>query len=332
MENHTAKHFALQLGSLISLYLSLSFLITLLFGVITILHPDPANGSYELLSAQDSVRLGIAMVIVFFPTYILLTRSVNKLRRTMDGAYIGITKWLIYLSLLVGGLALLADLVVVIMSFLNGELTLRFMLKAITVFVIVGAAFYYYFLDAKGHWLTHEKQSKQYAALCTVIVLAALVLGFSRIELPTAVREQKLDAQEITDLQTIQYRIQDYYVTNQKLPASLSELPAPVLPSAPNGRTPYDYKITTNGFELCATFSNESQPNEYMGTPALYEKSLIMNPDNWQHGAGMVCFSRVINKNIENTQPSLNNNLEATQPPLKKNLENSQTMPPQPAE
>ncbi|MEN9922388.1 MAG: hypothetical protein RL097_665, partial [Candidatus Parcubacteria bacterium] len=39
MENHTAKHFVLQLGSLASLYLSLSFLLVLLFGVINLIFP-----------------------------------------------------------------------------------------------------------------------------------------------------------------------------------------------------------------------------------------------------------------------------------------------------
>ena len=43
MENHTAKHFVLQLGSLVSLYLSLSFLIVLIFGVINKMFPDAAD-------------------------------------------------------------------------------------------------------------------------------------------------------------------------------------------------------------------------------------------------------------------------------------------------
>jgi len=295
MENHTAKHFALQLGSLISLYLSLSFLIALVFGIITILYPDPANGSYEVVSAESTVRLGIAMVIVFFPAYLILTRTVNKLRRTDTGAYIGITKWLIYLSLLAGGLALLGDLVAVVMNFLDGELTLRFVLEAATVFIVVGAAFYYYFLDAKGYWMQHESRSVQFGAATVVVVLVAIVTGFMHIQMPTAVREQKLDTQAVSDLQTIQWRVQDYYATNKKLPDTLDALGTPALPTAPAGRGAYTYKVTSDGFSLCATFAQESKATDYVGSAPVMEKGLIRNGDNWQHGTGEVCFNRILN-------------------------------------
>jgi hypothetical protein len=297
MENHTAKHFVLQLGSLITLYLSLSFLLVLLFGIVNILFPDAADGYWQVESAHSNVRLGIAMVVVFFPTYLALTRSVNKLRREeKSGAYLGLTKWLVYLSLLVAGLVLLGDLVAVIMTFLEGELTQRFLLKALAVLVVIGSAFYYYVLDARGYWLKNEKKSVQFATGTIAIVLASLVYGFMNIETPTEVREQKLDATQITDLQNIQYRIQDYYVTNSKAPESLSALGEPAVPTAPENRPAYRYNVTNEGFELCATFAKESASDEWVGTMAIMEKSFIRNPDNWQHGAGEVCFERVVNK------------------------------------
>ncbi len=110
MEN-TAKNFALQLGSLISLYISIVALIILLSGVITLQYPDVANGYWEQESASSSIRFSIAMLFVFFPTYIALTRMVNTIRRVEQGVYLALTKWLIYLSLLIGGGAILGDLV-----------------------------------------------------------------------------------------------------------------------------------------------------------------------------------------------------------------------------
>jgi uncharacterized membrane protein len=160
MEHHTAKHFVLQLGSLISLYLSLSFFLVLAFGCINLLFPDTLDSIWEVEQAGSSIRLVFAIVSVFFPTYIILTRLVNKNRReSEDSSYLGLTKWLIYLSLLVSGLVLLGDLVAVIMGFLEGELTFRFILKALAVFVVIGGAFYYYIQDAKGYWLDRDKQS-----------------------------------------------------------------------------------------------------------------------------------------------------------------------------
>lgn len=299
MENHTAKHFVLQLGSLVSLYLSVSFLLVLLFAIINLAYPDAAEGYYAVESAASSVRLGIAMVVVFFPTYLILTRIVNKTRRDSNASiYLGLTKWLIYLSLLVGGIVLLGDLVAVIMGFLEGELTVRFILKALAVLVVVGAAFYYYLLDAKGYWLTREDKSVMYAIGMSVIVAASVVYGFLHIETPTSVREQKLDAEQITDLQNIQYQIESYMSLNGTVPASLDDVVAmntvPV-PEAAAEREPYSYEKTANGFKLCATFAKASDPNEMQWAPAFDETAAIKNRDNWTHGEGRYCFERVVN-------------------------------------
>ncbi|MBP9842865.1 MAG: hypothetical protein KBC62_02560 [Candidatus Pacebacteria bacterium] len=310
MENHTARHFVLQLGSLASLYLSLSFLLVLIFGVINLAFPDATNGYWEIESAHQGVRIGFAMVIVFFPTYLILTRTVNKLRRTeTSGAYLSLTKWLVYLSLLVGGGVLLGDLVTVIMTFLEGEITQRFILKAAAVFVVIGAAFHYYILDARGFWLKNEAKSVQFAYGAIAVVIASLAYGFTSIEAPTEVREQKLDATQVSDLQQIQWRVQDYYLTNQKLPENLGTLGEPAAPTAPEGRADYKYNVTNEGFELCATFAQPSNPDEFMGgTMPISEKGFIKNPDNWQHGAGETCFSRIINKDNGNNIIPLDKN------------------------
>ncbi len=298
MENHTAKHFVLQLGSLVSLYLSLSFLIVLIFGVINKMFPDAADQYYQIESYQSDIRLGIAMVIVFFPTYILLTRTVNRLRRSKkDGTYLSLTKWLVYLSLLIGGLALLGDLVTVIMTYLNGEVTTRFIFKALAVLLVVGAAFQYYILDARGYWLKNEKKSVQFAIGAIIIVIAALGYGFTNVQTPSIVREQRLDATQVTDLQNIQWQIQDYYFTNKKLPDDLSLVTQVPLPKAPESRPSYRYTVVDGGFELCATFSQVStDPQMNYSKPVMGEGG-IQNPDNWQHGIGETCFKRIVAPN-----------------------------------
>ncbi len=142
MENNTAKHTVLQLGALITLYVSLTSLVVLLFSIINLQLPDAIDSYWEIESSASSVRYAIAMLVVFFPTYITLTRVVNKTRRSeTNPTYLGLTKWLLYLSLLVGGGVLLGDAVVVILNFLEGEITMRFLLKAVTLFLVVGVAF-----------------------------------------------------------------------------------------------------------------------------------------------------------------------------------------------
>jgi hypothetical protein len=299
MEN-TAKNFALQLGSLVSLYVSIGALIGLLFGIITVTYPDVAQGYWEVESAASSIRFTIALLIVFFPTYIALTRFVNNIRRNEHGAYLALTKWLIYLSLLVGGATMLGDLVWILNSFLNGEITIRFILKALAFLIVVGGAFIYYLYDARGYWQEHEKQSIQYSVGATVVVLVALITGFMHTETPAQVREMKLDTVQITDLQYIQSRVLEYYQLNSMLPQSLIDAFNGLdVPKAPENRTTYEYRIVdVDTVEMCAVFafpSSETEKMQYAPTPYA-DQSGIKNANNWTHTAGRWCFTRMFSK------------------------------------
>ncbi len=297
MENNTAKHFVLQLGSIITLYLSVSFLLVLLFSIINLSIPDATEGYWAIESNSSSVRLGIAMLIVFFPTYILLTRRVNVMRRKETNAtYLGLTKWLMYLSLLIGGGVILGDLVAIILAFLEGDLTTRFILKALVLLAVVGAAFYYYLQDARGFWLTRESASKMFGAGMSLVVVASLLTGFFYTETPTQVREMKLDETQIQDLQSIQWRIDEALRISSTTPATLEavygEFP---VPQAPEDRPAYSYEVTAEGFNLCATFSRDSaEDSEMMFRPTFDEGMPIKNADNWQYKEGRYCFERVV--------------------------------------
>ena len=303
MENHTAKHFVLQLGSLITLYLSVSFLLVLLFAIINLLFPDAAEGYYVVESFSSSVRIGIAMLVVFFPTYLILTRKVNTIRRReTSGSYTGITKWLVYLSLLIGGGVLLGDLVAVIFSFLNGELTTRFILKALVLLIVVGAAFYYYLQDTRGFWVGHEKLSVLFAGVMSAVVVASLVMGFFHTDTPDVVREMKLDETQVADLQMVQSRIEEYIRANNALPATVEELYVGVeAPVSPENREAYSYGLIERGFELCATFAYPSQNPEAYTYPidnAELSKTISIKGGNiWDHKEGRYCFERVVSEN-----------------------------------
>ena len=298
MEYNTAKHFVLQLGSLISLYLSLSFLIVLLFGVVDLLLPNPSEGYWVVESAAYNVRLGIAMVIVFFPTYLILTRLVNSIRRENKNAtYLTLTRWLIYVSLLIGGGVLLGDLAAVIVSFLNGDITLRFIYKAITVLLSTGIAFQYYLLDVQGFWLKNEKKSIIYGVGAIIIVLLAVSFGLNNIATPATVQAQKLDEKQIQDLQQIQWRIESEFSLNNKLPATLVDLYGEFpIPTAPEGREPYTYEVTELGFKLCATFSAPNNVVDNIYPEPVDLTRPIKDLNNWQYKDGRYCFERVVKK------------------------------------
>ena len=298
MENNTAKHFVLQLGSIITLYLSAAFLITLLFSVINLNFPDTLESYWEIESSSSSVRLSIAMLLVFFPTYLVLTRRVNMLRRQeTNSTYLGLTKWLMYLSLLVGGGIILGDLVAIILAFLEGELTMRFILKALVLLLVVGSAFYYYLQDARGYWLSKEKESKYFGAAMAIVVLASIVAGFFYIETPAAVREMRLDETQINDLRNIQWQIEEALrISSSTVPASLeavyNDFP---IPEAPEDRPAYTYEVTEQGFNLCATFSRDSNTEQEMWGPTFDKTALIRNGNSWQYKEGRYCFERIVN-------------------------------------
>ncbi len=298
MEN-TAKNFALQLGSLISLYISIGALINLLLSIINILYPDTAQMPYEYTSATSSIRYAIAMLVVFFPTYLILTRLINNIRRNEHGIYLTLTKWLIYLSLLIGGAALLGDLVAVLLGFLNGELTLRFILKAISVFLVVGAGFMYYLLDAHNYWQEHERDSILYGAVVSALIVIAVVFGYTKIETPTQVRDMNIDRTQINDLMMIQSQIQSYSQIHGKLPQSITEaFNGLEVPISSIGRTPYAYIVVNDmQFQLCAEFAYKTTKGEYpmYSEPYMLESMSIKNPDDWNHTEGEWCFERKVN-------------------------------------
>jgi hypothetical protein len=294
---NTARNFALQLGSLIALYVSVSALIAVVFGVINTIYPDQAAGYGEYTASQHGMRFGIAMLIVFFPTFVILTRYVNQIRRKETGTYLVLTKWLVYLSLLVGGAVLLGDLVAVILTYLNGEITLRFILKAAALLLVIGSAFYYYIQDARGYWNTHEDTSKLYAAGASVLVIGALVLGFMHSDSPREAREMKLDQEQISHLSEMEWRINDHFQLNKALPEKIDVLYVGIpVPEAPEGRPVYKYNIIdTDTYELCADFTHPSAQNGNITRPTSSPLESEKNPyNNWDHGVGETCFERTV--------------------------------------
>lgn len=300
MNNHTAKHFVLQLGSLIALYLSLAFFLVLTFGFINLRFPDSLDGLWQIEGAASSIRIGFAMVVVFFPTYLALTQMVNKNRRASDDShYLGLTKWLIYLSLLAAGLTLLGDMVAVIMGFLEGELTSRFLLKALAVAVVTGAAFYYYIKDAQGYWLTRQKGSLAYGAVAATLIIAVLASALAYIPSPTKVREMKADNEIMYALQNIHWQVHSYYQENETLPETVDDAYGE-FDRLPDTSELANYTFTAESettYTLCTTFNHDSNEldNKYRATPSMMAEDRIYWENNdWDFKAGEWCFEREV--------------------------------------
>lgn len=91
-----------------------------------------------------SIRFSVASLIVAFPLFFYVTSRVLKLSRT-DPAQRGspVRKWLTYLTLTLAVFIIVGDLIAVLNSLLSGELTLRFILKTLTVLFLAGAVYWF---------------------------------------------------------------------------------------------------------------------------------------------------------------------------------------------
>lgn len=294
----TSRDFFLWLGVIVSLYMSTVSFIILLFEYINIIFKDDLT--YYVDPYSGVIRFAIASIIVMFPLYIYLTRLINKDIKADEAKHnIGIRKWLIVLTIFVTALALAIDLIALVNTFLGGEITIRFIAKVLTVLVVVGGIFLYYINDFKGVWQEKTKQLRMIAYGVSLIVLISIVAGFFIMGSPKEQRLLRFDQEKVSDLQSIQWQIVNYWQSKEALPESLDDLTDPISSFlAPTDRQTGDSyvyeKIGEMEFKLCAVFNMESVVTDYRAP----QIKLEFGGESWDHGEGEVCFERTIDPEL----------------------------------
>lgn len=294
----TPKDFFMNLGWVVTLYGSVISLLSLLFATINKVFPD-ALGSYYYYGSSgysSGIRWAIAWLIVVFPIYIIITRYLRK-SYVLDvtKSEIWVRKWLVYLTLFLSSATVIVDLIVVINSFLGGELTMRFFMKVLATLIVAGMVFGYYFYDLRTEGKS-GMAGKIFAIGSIVLVLGSLVWAFVVIGSPMNERLRRFDQQKVQNLQDIQWRITTYWQNNGKLPVDLKTIEDSIggykVAVDPETQKAYEYKVTgTTDFELCAEFNLDNN-DEMLG----YQK--VSENDFWNHGKGNVCFKRTIDKSL----------------------------------
>jgi len=283
----------------------------LVFQYINIYFPDVLSDYYVGKSAYlGTIRNSLAFLIVVFPVYVWVSRF---LRRDMEAnpekKELKIRKWLLYLTVFAAGLVIIGDLVALLNTFLEGEVTARFILKVLTIFFIAGSVFYYYFKElrsdeSKDVWKAWGIRAFPWAII--VVVLAAVVFGFFVAGTPADRRLVRFDERRANDLSVIQSQVISYWQNKDALPPSLAELSNDILnfsiPVDPKTGEAYEYRVLGPlSFELCAVFETESEDNNSRAVPMIYP-----TPETWQHGVGRTCFERTIDPDffrIEKPRP-----------------------------
>ena len=141
------KDVFLHLLAIITLYGSAGAFIALIFQYINVLLPDPLEYSvYAVSGSYSAIRFAISSLVVIFPIYILSSWYLNKnYEENPEKRGLRIRKWLLYFTLFAAALIIMGDLVALINRLLEGELTLRFLLKVLTMAFVAGSGFGYYF-------------------------------------------------------------------------------------------------------------------------------------------------------------------------------------------
>ncbi len=272
----------------IMLAVSVASFLALLFQYIELRFPDPLSSSpYTYERAIRTMRSSLAILLVAWPIFLIAAHRIEtELKRRKELLGLAVRKWGMYLILLAASLALTIALMTTLTNFFGGELTLRFFLKSLAVFLTMGGVFSYVLWDIQRN----EVQSRlpRFAGIgASAVVIAAIGMGFLFMGTPAQQRVRSLDTQRVRDLQFIQAEITNYLRQNGSLPDSLSQIetgyPERFLPSDPETNQPYIYeKKGEQSFVLCASFS--LNPSDLTVPPAL--------SDEWYYHKGMSCFFR----------------------------------------
>ena len=119
---------------------------TLLFQFVNLAIPDSLrNASWNKTDIYPALRGAAACLIIAFPIYLWMTRLLYRAYQAdPERRSSPVRKWLTYLTLFAGSAIVICYLIVLVYGFLEGELSVPFLLKVVIVLGITGAIFGYY--------------------------------------------------------------------------------------------------------------------------------------------------------------------------------------------
>lgn len=268
----------------------------ILFQVINAIFPE-STYYYDGALSQSTLRFGISSVIVAAPIYWFVTHLINKelAKKELD-PHSAVRKWLTYLILFVSSITVLGLLIGILNSFLNGELTVKFVLKWLTVLVISGTIFLYYLYDIRREDFRENRIIRIFRAVFILLALGSLIAGFLYVDFPSEVRAQREDQARVDRLRSITYQIDEYYRKNEQLPQQLSDITTlPGQLKDPVTEEPFGYTIKgETEYELCASFETSNKEEAESGTP---RSEYWVDPD-FVHGKGQECFTKEVSEFI----------------------------------
>jgi hypothetical protein len=286
---HTAKHAFFYLISFFALSFTAIAIGQVIFQLINFAIVD-TTANYYWDYHNEVLRFAISSLIIAAPIYYFFTRKINTELATKElDPEAAIRKWLTYLALFIASAIAIGDLIFTLNSFLAGEVTIKFFLKALTILTIAGGFGSYYLFDLKRKDLKQDIRVKFFGGVFIVVVLACLVVSFSIIDSPKKARELREDEERVEELQDITWSIRNFYDNKEELPQNLNELlsDSMIIEEVlldPVTKKRYEFEIDDEThYKLCANFAHPSKDSEKQ----IYDN--FIDP-KWGHKSGHQCF------------------------------------------
>lgn len=295
-----AFYYLLSLVSLIFMALSSGMVV---FQIINKKIADSLS-IYGTDYSPEALKFAISAIIIATPIYFVTTYVINK--NLFDGKLereSGVRKWLTYFILLISCVVMIGWLIGTVFNYLDGELTKKFILKAITSLFISAAVFSYYLYDIWRPSVIGAKDKiiKIYFFGSLALVVIVLVSAFFYVESPAETRNKKHDNVILNRMDMIDNAMNDYYSATKKLPSSLGELASKsqIITSKdiidPSTDKNIEYKVKAkNKYELCAEFKTSNKDTG--------DRSYEWLNNRWPHDSGRQCITReLLDKTVDTT-------------------------------
>lgn len=298
-----------QLFAIIGLYVLVIAFGALIFALINLYFPDVLNYDYGTY-VKEALRWPLAILVIVFPLFVWWNSYLQKdLERNPEKKELRSRKWLLYFTLFAAAIVIIGDLVSLVFRFLNGDLTIQFILKVLAVFLIAAAVFIYYLWNIRRNIPATKDPGMRWFVRITVVVAGFfIVFSFFAVGSPFSQRLKRFDERRVQDLQTIQYEIINYWQVKRALPQTIDQLRDDlrnfIPPKDPETGEKYGYKaLAVLQFELCADFktSNKQESSDSKIKPMPIVPREVYYPitdENWLHGASRTCFTRTIDPGL----------------------------------
>ncbi len=220
----TAKDVFAHLFAIVALYVSVFAFIAMCFAYVDVSFPDALSFYYT--GSLDTIRGSMASLMVMWPALMGISWMLHKDAKADPARRdVSVRKWLLYLTLFVTAISIVVDLITLVNYFLNGEISVRFILKVLIVLAASAAVFGYYLWDLRTESIAKSNVPQRVAIISSGIVVASIILGFVLVGTPAQQRKVRFDDQRVSDLTMIQNEVTNYYQSkNGKLPETLSDL------------------------------------------------------------------------------------------------------------